>query len=74
MLILWTGKSWSGRIYRIHYMFIFNAYKGRNIEMKKILSFCLAILLSIGVLVYVAADVNHGHGPGVIVEEEGEHH
>lgn len=42
--------------------------------MKKILSFCLAILLSIGVLVYVAADVNHGHGPGVIVEEEGEHH
>ena len=74
MFILWTENIRSVRIYRIHYMFIFNAYKGRNNEMKKILSFCLAILLSIGVLVYVAADVNHGHGPGVIVEEEGEHH
>ena len=42
--------------------------------MKKFLSFCLAIALCIGVLVYVAADVNHGPGPGVVVEEEGEHH
>ena len=39
--------------------------------MKKLASGLLAIVLVVGVLVLVKADVNHGHGPGVHVEEAG---
>ena len=43
--------------------------------MKKWMYLCLALLLSAAVLLYVAADVNEGHGPGYVAEEgEGEHH
>ena len=42
--------------------------------MKKIIYSALAILLSICVLVLVAADVNRGYGPGHHVEETNEHH
>lgn len=38
--------------------------------MKKWMSFCLAIILCIGVLFYVSADVNHGHGPRYVAEEQ----
>lgn len=38
--------------------------------MKKWMSFCLAIILCVGVLFYVSADVNHGHGPGYVAEEQ----
>ena len=37
--------------------------------MKKWLMVVLALFLCVGILVYVAADVNHGYGPGVHVEE-----
>jgi len=38
--------------------------------MKKLMAVVVALFLCLGVLVYVAADVNHGYGPGVVVEEE----
>ena len=54
---------------------------------KKLLSFVVAIVLILGILLTVVADVNHGHGPGhhgeeeshetgghESEEEEGEHH
>jgi len=43
--------------------------------MKNWISFCVALLLCAGVLLYVSADINEGHGPGYTVEqgEEGSH-
>lgn len=37
--------------------------------MKKLASWILAIALVLGILFAVKADVNHGHGPGVHVED-----
>lgn len=43
--------------------------------MKKWISVVLALVLSAGILIYVSADVNEGHGPGyVATEEEGGQH
>lgn len=38
--------------------------------LKRLLSFCVAIVLILGILLAVVADVNHGHGP----HHEGEGH
>ena len=36
---------------------------------------CLTLALCAGILMYVSADVNEGHGPGYVAEEqEGGHH
>lgn len=38
--------------------------------MKNWISLCLALILSLGVLMYASADVNGGHGPGYVASEE----
>lgn len=43
--------------------------------MKKLVIVCLTLALCCGILAYVSADVNGGHGPGYVAEEqEGGHH
>ncbi len=42
--------------------------------MKKWVYLFLALIMSVGILVYVSADVNHGHGPGYVAEESAEGH
>ena len=41
--------------------------------MKKLISFIVAMAMVIGILIFVVADVNHGHGPGHHGDEHGEH-
>lgn len=31
---------------------------------------CLALALCIGILTYVSTDINKGHGPGYVAEEQ----
>ena len=42
--------------------------------MKKLLYLLAALCLTSAILIAVAADVNHGHGPGYQYEDHGDNH